>query len=476
MSLRSRVLVIVLGIVLTLVTLDYVIQSRLVEPKFAELERQSALDDVDRVIQAVRREIQSVGDYCLDYSGYDRTWVFASQGDDTYIKEELGVGYFKRSDLQAIYFLDTAGKVLWGQSVAVGTDEAVAIPELPTDQFPADHPLLQYDRSKVNSAECSVQGVLSTSRGAMLVAARPIVKSDLSGDAAGTLIMGRLLDSSRAKVIAQQTRTDLTLWSEPDEIPKADREIFRSLKDEKGRAVHEESQETLAGHAVLAGLNGKPAAMLRVDIPREITAKGREATEASAWLTIAEGVAVLVALWLLLDGFVVRPLRELTRLSRQIGRDDDMNRRVKLDRKDEIGQLGAQFDRMLDQLQAARDRMTNESYYDGMAALTQGALLDIQRGLEPLQRAMAEMREDLDALPLAELRSACQALATPAGDDADPRQAAEALAAALPAVEAFAQAARDRMDLAVEQVAELEHKLGDPRYFQRRPSPVGAGR
>ena len=76
-------------------------------------------------------------------------------------------------------------------------------------------------------------------------------------------------------------------------------------------------------------------------------------------LTLISGVAVTMGI-ALAGGFwyasrAMRPVKTITQAAREIG-ETDLNRRLKLDRKDELGELAGTFDGMLDRLQAAFER------------------------------------------------------------------------------------------------------------------------
>jgi two-component system, OmpR family, sensor kinase len=89
---------------------------------------------------------------------------------------------------------------------------------------------------------------------------------------------------------------------------------------------------------------------IRSDVPQQMAALARTLE------TVAPLILVLCAgggYWLATRA--LRPVQTITRTAQQIG-ETDLSRRLNLQRRDELGQLGATFDRMLDRLEAAFTR------------------------------------------------------------------------------------------------------------------------
>lgn len=135
---------------------------------------------------------------------------------------------------------------------------------------------------------------------------------------------------------------------------------------------------------------------MRSDIPQQMAALARTLE------TVAPFILVLCAgggYWL--ADRALRPVQTITRTARQIGATD-LSRRLNLRRRDELGQLGATFDDMLDRLEAAFERQrrfTADASHELRTPLT---IVDLEatralaqpRTPEEYRRAIAIMQQE----------------------------------------------------------------------------------
>jgi signal transduction histidine kinase len=74
---------------------------------------------------------------------------------------------------------------------------------------------------------------------------------------------------------------------------------------------------------------------------------------------------------------VIEPLSQLTSKAVEIGRRDDTTIRVGMQRKDEIGQLAGEFDRMLEKLARSREQVIETARLAGMSEIATGVLHNV---------------------------------------------------------------------------------------------------
>jgi methyl-accepting chemotaxis protein len=343
------------------------------------------------------------------------------------------------------------------------------IAEFPQTGLPADHPLLAFDYGSTSLDRVAITGVYPTSAGPMLTSSRPILTSEKQGPPRGALIMGRLLSKEYVRTLAEQTQVNFRHWPVGDNsIPQADRQALKQISKESPQVIHEQDKKRLRVYAALDDIAGRPAVLLRAELPREITPQGKTAMTYDRVLTLGVMVIMVTVLLVLLERTVVQPIAMLTRHTRTVAREGDLAARLDVDRADEIGILARQFDRMLVQLRDAQAKALDDSYYSGMTVLAAKALHDIRKALGPVTTQLGKLREDLDDATLDRLQRALAQL-TEDGPDADRlEELANILTEVNEAVTAMRTEARTKLDDLVERTAELEMTLADPRYFQRR--------
>ena len=136
--------------------------------------------------------------------------------------------------------------------------------------------------------------------------------------------------------------------------------------------------------------------MLKSQIHRDITASGRRVVLASMVGIAVTGLIVMAALALILQWLLIGPLVELTQQIVAIGRKGNLVQRVALTRGDEIGILSREFDRMLDRLTEARDRLLERSYHSGLAEMASGVLHNLRNHLTPLSMRVGRLYQEVE--------------------------------------------------------------------------------
>jgi sensor domain CHASE-containing protein len=89
MSLRSKVVLILLSVFVLYGAVDYAAQRFVIFPGFLDLEREEVQKDLKRCVQAIKREIHHLDSFCHDWSAWDDTYEFAVSRSEDYIKSNL---------------------------------------------------------------------------------------------------------------------------------------------------------------------------------------------------------------------------------------------------------------------------------------------------------------------------------------------------------------------------------------------------
>jgi two-component system NtrC family sensor kinase len=170
----------------------------------------------------------------------------------------------------------------------------------------------------------------------------------------------------------------------------------------------------------LSDVYGEPLAVLQVDVPRRITARGHNAvTYASAYL-IGAAVAVLMLLVIILNRVVLDPLARVTRHAVSISEGNDLTARLDLGSRDEIGLLAREFDSMVARVEETRSELVDKSFQAGFAELAKGVLHNLGNAMTPLSVRLATLENRLRNMPAEDLKLACAELK---GAVASPRHA-----------------------------------------------------
>jgi sensor domain CHASE-containing protein len=404
MSLKAKISFILLAVVACYAAVDYAIQIWGVYPSFLALEREEATKDMERCTEAIDREIHHLDKLCGDWSPWDDTYKFAQDHNKEYVESNLTPVTFKNDNLNLLYVYDAKGQVVWGQTCDLEGEEPrpIGIEGLMPAAAAKGHPL--FNHPTILSA---ITGMVMTPRGPMLISSRPILTSHQEGPSAGTLIMGRFLGDSLVQAFVEQTRVSFQVWPiQSESIPEEAKNVPACLTAEQPVVIVERGRESLLVYRTLSDTEGKPILLVRARVPRQISAKGRGALRFAMASILTAGLVVLGVLYLLIQKTVVRPVSILTRHAIAIGASDDLTSRIGVSRRDEIGRLGREFNRMVERLAEARRILMEQSFRFGIAEMASGVLHNIRNAISPVNVQVANMRQALHKASLNQIEAA----------------------------------------------------------------------
>lgn len=226
------------------------------------------------------------------------------------------------------------------------------------------------------------------------MASGAILNNDGQGPPRGTLIMGRFLSPALMQKLKHQTRVEFQAWTiGRDDLPPTEREALQQIVAQGRDLVLRDDGGTLFTYAVLGDLAGRPTLLLRADTPKAITATGMHTVNVALLGLAAAGLIAMAVMAILLRRLMLGPLSELTAHILAVGRSGDLSKRVGLDRRDEIGVLAGEFDRMIAGLGEARDRLQQQSFQAGVAEMAAGVLHNVRNQLNPLVLRLGRLQK-----------------------------------------------------------------------------------
>ncbi len=393
--LRTRILLLLSAVAVAFLLAAWWIQDRHLLPSFKELERQHALDDLQRGCEALRNEIVFVGDFASDWSGWDDTYKFVEDRNPEFIASNLESDVFRETSFDFLSFVRLDGTEVWRGAMLGG--EAIELTDLPTGQWPLTHDLL-----KPRDLEDVAKGIVVTTHGPLMIASRPITDSSRQAPLRGWIVMGRFLSAARLRTLRQQTRVDLAI------VPVASCDGPRRLAAERlGQIEHEivAAPDQLFVRSVVKGLRGDADAVLvEVTTPRSILAQGQRAMSFALTLTTIAVLLLFAVLTLVLQRIVIGPLQRLTSHALTIRSSGDMSGHSGIVRADEIGTLAREFDSMVARLAELQSRQVQQARVGGMAEIARTVLHDVGNALQPVHGNLGQLRRHLENRNLDDLQ------------------------------------------------------------------------
>ena len=200
MSMRFKIMGILLFILTGYILLSYGVQRLVILPSYARLEQEGAGKDVSRCIEALRRELAHLDAVTHDWAAWDDTYAFVKDGNPHYPKSNLLPQTFTDNRINLLYILDAEQNVLWGEIRDETSGDIIGLPDLPEGILRRNAKL--FSNTEIES---TISGMLQTSGGPLMLSSRPITTSDHTGAVIGHLTMGRFIDQGFVRMLEDQT-------------------------------------------------------------------------------------------------------------------------------------------------------------------------------------------------------------------------------------------------------------------------------
>jgi diguanylate cyclase (GGDEF)-like protein len=334
---------------------------------FAGMERDEALRLDDQLVRNFKAELEHLDELNTDWADWAGMYAFAQTLSPEFAEAEVGTGALASAKLGFVAIFDDHHRRIFLRAAADLVDQ-------------------ESNRGLVQTLEAmrrvfDAQGTRNTcslhaADGEIyLLCWQDIHRSDGTGDAHGTLLMGRLLDERILQRIRNQSGLDFGIERTladglPVPIPAAGRAISTDAL-----AIGGADRHMLTGRMLDA--SGQPVFRFHIHLPADIERSGRQIT----WR-----VVVVVAVGALLSGLVlvigtqvllVRPLRRMERQLRDVGAAGGWPEQIAAPPGgDEIATLGETINRMLRALREQGQALEQQSLTDPLTRLANRRAFD----------------------------------------------------------------------------------------------------
>jgi signal transduction histidine kinase/AmiR/NasT family two-component response regulator len=359
MKLRSKVIALIVLLFTVLAVAQQLGQRSILLPSFAQLERQAAMTDLERVTYALVADVEQLAITARDWGNWVDTFNFMKDRNEGYVTANLTTEAITSLQLNALAYVDLEGRFIWSMATSAGKD--IDIDFISRGQLPNDHPWRQALRDGKPAS-----GLLNTNRGPLLAAMSPVFDGSGAGETRGAVLMGRLLTSELVSRIGKQSLVSLSIVA-----PSAHRLAGRNSEKIVPIAPDTtlvETHDTTVLFKDMSDAGGVPLLTLRIDMPRTISARGRDTVSYASIFLIIAGAAALVLLIVMLNSAFLDPVTQITQHARQIGSTGDLTSTLDLERPDELGDLAREFDRMVRHLAAAKAQAEIQAHRAGAAS------------------------------------------------------------------------------------------------------------
>ncbi len=362
---------VLLGTLVLLSLLIFAVMRVAILPKFYELEDLQAEQNVSRVFQAFAAESRSMSRVATDYGQWDESYKFIQGLNPDFVEVSLGTGVASSLDVNVVFLVDRSGKVWWSEFLGLTVTAELMSADLVAAVFPNG-----FSSINAMSQDTSIEGLIQTSAGPMIVGGSPILETGGGGNPAGAIIFGRTLNKEFVQSVQDQTKLKFSVKGIEEKDAAADfPEAMKDLKSGSTAVIRKQDSEFISVLSLFQGISGEDIALLQVQVPRTISSIGVSSMWTASLLLVAASLIATAVGAIAARRIALTPLARLTNTVDEIVRTGNLDRRTNLDRQDEFGVLSKSFNRMLDQLSETKDRLINSKEQAEAASLAKSEFL-----------------------------------------------------------------------------------------------------
>ncbi|HEY9577691.1 MAG TPA: diguanylate cyclase [Pseudobacillus sp.] len=319
---------------------------------------------MQRVLHALATFEKHLVSRSLDYSAWDDTYEYALKPNKEYEKHNLFNQMFFTNEFNVLVILNNQQEILFKKAVRLEEEREAVVSKSLLKKLATD-PILSHALK-----QGSFSGIIQLREGPMLIISQPILKSDLTGPRAGTMIVGHYLDDQVINELQDNTLLPVELVDlKRTAIPK-------EVKSNKPRSIQlttvwldANKTDEYSAYAALPDLHGNPAAILHITDDRHLYNKGRKSVFYLLILIIVAALLLLKGALSFVDRLVFRRLNRLMKNMIAIQQSNDLSARIHVRGKDEIALLEHEFNTMMDSLDTFRRHITKLAYKDSLTHL-----------------------------------------------------------------------------------------------------------
>ncbi|MGA8144106.1 MAG: CHASE4 domain-containing protein [Candidatus Acidiferrales bacterium] len=349
-SLRGKTLAIVLVTVIGLIGGLFAVSWFVLMNGFTKLEEDFASENLGRASSSLSNELDTLARTTSEYAAWDQTYAYLRGKNPTYVKTEFPTSTFMQLKVNFVVILDASGRRVFSKGFSLVSLEPSLLPR-GLDEHLKPGSLLTTHKDESSK----IVGILMLPGGPVLIDSRPVVTSNSEGPVAGTMIMGRLLDSDEILRLSEMMHM-------PIEIERLDgtqlRPDFRlaasAISPARPVVTRSFDKNSLAAYEDLKDIYGKPALVLRVLLPRKISQQGHTSLLQFLLLLLAAALVFGAVTLYLLERAVLSRVASLTEDITNIGASGDLSARLTVTGHDELAYLGNAINAMLEDLEKAQ--------------------------------------------------------------------------------------------------------------------------
>ena len=386
MNLTEKILLIIMLVSVVSFSAATYIRHNSVLPQLLALEARADRKDIQRLNAAIHNQKLALERLTVDYGIWQDAYEFLQNRDPGFIDRNFNSVTYSGNDIDLVMFADRSGSpfklMYYDREAAVFRDAPSGLGAILADQLPAG--AAGPETLPVRS------GLMASPLGPLLFASIRVLSNASQSDSPGYLLIARRFDASLVAQLSEAIQLPLSMESIQETTGIQQPMQLHSLRRNNRNQIS----------WGLPDVNNSPLIRISLQLPE------RAFDDAVFSRPLIGSAAIVVLSWgvliLLLGRSLVQPILDITRFLTRVRETEDYQLRLKLERKDELGLLAKECNRLLDfvasqqqQLRLQSRELEKLSFEDSLTGLDNRRALDQQ-----LETSFALSRREQQPLAL----------------------------------------------------------------------------
>lgn len=343
-KLRGKTLTIIAIILLSLILSFFVISEIFFMNSASDTENQYANMVIKNTMTSLENDLNALNNTASDWSQYDAAYNFVKTNNSNFKNRSLIDETFSRLNINFIIFTNKSGDIIFSKAVDLRTKK----------EIPMYHDLKNVTKNYIdvlnqkNSKESS--GFIYINERPLMIASKPVLKSDGKGPSPGYMIMGRYLDTYTLDSLPQESKIYITPINSSDNL-----ELLNHHN--QTNVGLNTSNDIITGYTTLNGTSGKPSLLVKIEMPRTIYKSSQKTILFLALSLLISGLVASFFVYYYLDRNLLRRLDKITSSVLRIGRSNDLSGRVPILGDDELAEQARSINVMLQSLEKSNHEL-----------------------------------------------------------------------------------------------------------------------
>jgi len=339
-------------VVISFLILFHLLASEFIVKKgFQKLEDKHTRLLVNAAVRALDRDLVNLDKLLTDWANWDDSYDFVQTPTQEFVHANLPIDTFIEQSLVCVMFQNKKGDVIYLQAVNHDEKFDKGLADKISRQILMKYPSLAEGLDKQKGMSTLETGEL------VMIAKRPVLTSDASGPAVGTIMFVRIVSQALLNEISSLLDTDIAL------IPLDEkRDIWVKAMQSKDKVfISQTDKKRVEGFRVMLNIQGTPSILMKVATNPSFSQYGKHITNLFFLI-----LTVSILLFSII-GYVVlhkKVLKRLESLMQQISQREDAPKdapAIFINGKDEIHDLSICINGMIDRIDQSKQAVIAKS-------------------------------------------------------------------------------------------------------------------